>query len=158
MKRVATLTLIALALFFYQNASAQLTLVEWNFPNNPDNAIADAGIPLNAAKTIYTVGGTAAVAYGTNSGYTTQSAWTTGWDNGNAAKWWEIEFNTTGYYNLEVSSRQRSSNTGPKNFVLQYKIGAAGAWTAVAAPAITVADNFTVAVLSNILLPVACCL
>ena len=156
MKRVATLILIALSLFFYQNVTAQLTLVEWNFPNNPDNAIADAGIPLNAAKTIYTVGGTAAVTYNI-AGYTTRCAWATGWDNGNAAKWWEIEFNTTGYYNLELSSRQRSSPTGPKNFVLQYKIGVAGIWTAVpAAPAITVADNFTVAVLSNIPLPVAC--
>ena len=156
MKRVATLILIALSLFFYQNVTAQLTLVEWNFPNNPDNAIADAGIPLNAAKTIYTVGGTAAVTYNI-AGYTTRCAWATGWDNGNAAKWWEIEFNTTGYYNLELSSRQRSSPTGPKNFILQYKIGVAGIWTAVpAAPAITVADNFTVAVLSNIPLPVAC--
>lgn len=139
------------------NSHAQLNLAEWNFPNNPDNNIVDISIPANAAKTIYTVGGTAAVAYGLNTGATTWCAWTTNWDNGNGLKYWETEFITTGYFNIEVSSKQQSSATGPKNFALQYKIGAAGAWAAVpAAPAITVANNWTTGVLSNVLLPVAC--
>ncbi|MBS1764286.1 MAG: T9SS type A sorting domain-containing protein [Bacteroidetes bacterium] len=156
MKRIVVSVLFLVSLLLFQKVSAQLTLVEWNFPNNPDDAIADAGIPLNATKTIYTVGGTGAVVY-TVAGYTTQSASATGWDNGSGSKWWEIEFNTTGYYNLELSSRQRSHVKAPRDFVLEYKIGAAGTWTAVpAAPAITVADNFTVAVLTNIPLPAAC--
>jgi hypothetical protein len=136
---------------------SQLTLVEWNFPNNPDDAIADIAIPANAAQTIYTVGGTAAVGYGTNTGATTRSAWCTGWNSGLNLKWWELQANTTGYFNLEISSKQRSSSTGPRDFALQYKIGAGGAWTAVpAAPAIVVADNFNAGVLTNVVLPAAC--
>lgn len=135
---------------------AQLTLVEWNFPNNPDDAIADIAIPANAAQTIYTVGGTATVGYGTNTGATTRSAWCTAWHSGSGVKYWEMQVNTTGYFNLEFSSKQRSSSTGPRDFRVEYKIGAAGAWTAVTGATIVCADNFTTGVLNNIPLPIAC--
>jgi len=156
MKRVANLFISLAFLLYVKAASAQLTLAEWNFPNNPDNATVDISIPANSAKTIYTVGGTAAVVY-TTAGATTQSAWTTGWDNGSGTKYWETEINTTGYFNLELSSKQRSSPTGPKNFAIEYKIGIAGTWTPIpGAGAIVVADNFTSGVVTDIPLPVAC--
>lgn len=157
MRRAVNCILFLAFLLCTASSTAQLTLAEWNFPTNPDNAIVDISIPINNTKTLYTVGGTAAVAYGTNTGATTQSAWTTGWDNGSGTKWWEIEVNTTGYFNLELSSKQRSSATGPKNFAVDYKIGIAGTWTALAgAGAIIVADNFTSGVITDIPLPVAC--
>jgi hypothetical protein len=87
MKSTSFISLL-LFLFSTSNIRAQLTLAEWNFPTNPDNAIVDIAIPANASKTIYTTGGTAVVAYG-YAGATTQSAWTTGWDNGSGTKWWE---------------------------------------------------------------------
>src|SRR6185436_5770698 len=105
---------------------SQLTLEEWNFPSNPDNAIVDVSIPPNAAQTIITVGGTSAISYGVNTGATTWCAWCTNWTGGSGIKWWEIQVNTTGYFNLELSSKQTSSNTGPRDWKAQYKIGAAG--------------------------------
>jgi hypothetical protein len=157
MKKTAIYCCLLLIITALQPSHSQVTLAEWNFPNNPDDAIADVAVPINATKTLYTVGGTAAVGYGTNTGATTQCAWTTGWDGGSGTKWWEIEINTTGYYNLELSSKQRSSATGPKNFAVEYKIGIAGTWTAIAgAGAIVAADNFTSAVLTNIALPASC--
>jgi len=35
-------------------AFSQLTLAEWNFPNNPDDALVNIAIPANSAQTIYT--------------------------------------------------------------------------------------------------------
>ena len=53
------------------------------------------------------------------------------WDNGQDTKYWQVDVNTTGASNITVSSLQGSSSTGPKDFKLQYKVGAAGAWTDV---------------------------
>lgn len=140
---------------------SQLTLEEWNFPSNPDNAVVDISIPLNAGQTIYTVGGTSAVSFGVNTGATTWCAWCTSWNAGLNVKWWEIQINTTGYFNLELSSKQTSSNTGPRDWKAQYKIGAAGVWTDIpgaTAIAITSQNSWVTPteILSNIPLPVAC--
>ncbi len=139
---------------------AQLTLTEWNFPNNPDNAIVDISNPPNAAQTISTVGGTGAISYGVNTGATTWCAWCTNWNSGINAKWWEITLNTTGYFNLELSSKQTSSATGPRDFKAQYRIGA-GAWTdfpVIPTVTITTANNWTNAshLITSLALPVAC--
>ena len=57
---------------------------------------------------------------------------------------------------LVLSSKQNSSNTGPKDFKVQYKISEGGTWTDVTGAAITVADNFTTGVLNAISLPSSC--
>lgn len=115
-----------------------VALVFWNFPNNPDDAIADGGIPANLAKTITTVGGTGAVAFNVL-GISTYAATANGWDNGMDTKYWEVEFTTTGYNNIRVSSVQKSSATGPTHFKLQYQVGA-GPWTDLV-PLITVLND-----------------
>ncbi len=138
---------------------SQLTVVEWNFPGLGTSVANIAStMPNNVGKTLITLGGTGAVGYGTNVGAYTQSAWCNGWAAGSGLKWWEIEFSTLGLYNLDVSSKQRSSATGPRDFKVQYKIGL-GAWTdLVGATAITIADNFTAttAFVNQISLPAVC--
>jgi hypothetical protein len=59
------------------------------------------------------------------------------WDNGQDTKYWQVDVNTTGASNITVSSLQGSSNTGPKDFKLQYKVGAAGTWADVAGGTVT---------------------
>ncbi len=142
---------------FLQSAGrlfGQTTLVEWNFPNNPDDAIADWGIPLNTTKTIATVGANAA-SFGT-AGSTTNSATAGNWTTGLGTKYWMAEVTTTGYNTLTLSSKQRSTVTGPRDFILEYRIGAAGVWTTVAGGNILTADNYISGVLTNIALPAAC--
>ncbi|HKR07095.1 MAG TPA: peroxidase family protein [Bacteroidia bacterium] len=112
---------------------SQLTLTEWNFPNNPDDAIADVTTSSNASQTVHTTGGTSALTFSVN-GVTTRAAWCTGWNNGSGLKAWEIQLSTLGYSNLKLSSKQQGSNTGPRNFAIEYKIGAAGAWTPLGIP------------------------
>ena len=139
------------------SALAQQTVAEWNFPNNPDNATVDLALPMNAAKFITTQGGTAAVGY-TQAGNTTFSANCTGWDGGTGIKNWELTIETTGCFNLSVSSRQFSSATGPRDFKIQYRVGA-GIWTDLpGATAIVLAANWTTATafVTSVPLPVAC--
>ena len=133
---------------------AYQTVVAWNFPNNPDNATADAGIAANLSKTIGVGGGAVITGY-TAGGATTNSVNANTWNSGANIKYWEVEFSTTGNYDIRVSSKQRSSNTGPRDFKLQYKIGAGGTYTDVAGATVTTADNYTTGVLTNISLPSA---
>lgn len=142
----------ALGPAFYGNA--QTTIVNWNFPNNPDDATADGGITANASQTISTGGGVNAASFGV-SGATTNAATATGWTNGSGAKYWEISFATTGYSGITISAKQRSSSTGPQDFKLQYKVGAAGTYADVTNGSVTVATNWTSGVLSNLPLPTA---
>ena len=136
---------------------AYADVVSWNFPNNPGDAVADGGIAANATKTIVVGGGPTGLVYNsTAGGATTFSANATNWQSGNGAKYWEVEFNTVGQYGIRVSSKQRGSNTAPRDFKLQYKIGAGGTYADVAGGSITVANNYTAGVLANLALPVAC--
>jgi hypothetical protein len=143
-------------------------IVGWNFPSTSADFVADSGIAANAAKTISIVGAVLVPATtGTNP---TPYAFTTGtggagdwaisannWVDGIDTKYWLIEFSTSNCTSLTVSSKQKGSNTGPKNFKLQYRIGSAGTWTDVSGATIVVAnDAFNNGVLNNVSLPVAC--
>ena len=78
------------------------------------------------------------------------------WQSGSGTKYWQIEVNTTGFFNLKLSSAQKSSGTGPRDFKVQYKVGA-GAFTDLPGGSITTADdNFISGVLTNLSLPVSC--
>ncbi|MEP7170660.1 MAG: hypothetical protein ABI855_14915, partial [Bacteroidota bacterium] len=131
---------------------SQLTLAEWNFPNNPDDALVDIAVPANSAQTIYTTGGTSVIAFSV-AGVTTRAAWCTQWNGAAGTKTWEIQFSTTGYYNLEFSSKQQGSSTGPRDFAIEYKIGA-GAWTPLGISVTLTTGGWNGP--SNFALPVAC--
>ena len=128
---------------------APYTLVNWNFPNNPDDAIADDGIAANLTRTIGAVG-TGVINY-TYAGVSTQSAYATGWNAGMDTKYWQVDFSTQGFKNITLSSVQRSSTTGPRDFKVQYKIGTTGTWTDFANNQITVATDYTTGVFNQTL-------
>lgn len=131
------------------------SIVEWNFPNNPDDAVADAGIAANSAKAITAEGGVNAPTFNIT-GASTYSARATGWDSGMDVKYWQIQFDASGYQTITFSSKQRSSNTGPRDFKVQYKVGDGGTWTDIAGAGVTLADDFTSGVLTDIGLPSEC--
>ncbi|CAA9488512.1 MAG: GH43_5 / GH43_3 / GH43_6 / GH43_7 / GH43 / G H43_4 / GH43_8 / GH43_30 / GH5_35 / GH43_31 / CBM13, partial [uncultured Segetibacter sp.] len=97
--------------------AAYQTIAEWNFQSGTNTA--NNGITDNLNKTI-TATGTAAPVYAAQ-GNGGQTARATGWNSTVPEKFWEINFTTENYYNLKVSSKQRSSSTGPLHFKLQYK-------------------------------------
>lgn len=134
----------------HAKAAGPTKLVEWNFPNNPDDAIADGGTIDNLGKSISTGGGTSSIDF-VNAGSTTNSARATGWDNGLGSKYWIVNIVTTGYKNIKLSSKQKSSNTGPKDFKLQISTDGLG-WSDVSGGDVTVANNYTTGVLTNLVL------
>ncbi len=126
-------------------------LAGWSFPVNGTNVTADNANTNNTAKTLTTNGGSIADATGAS----TRAPSTSSWQSGSGSKNWQIEINTTGFFNLKLSSAQRSSGTGPRNFKVQYKIGS-GPFADVLGGAVLVANDFTSGVLTNLSLPAAC--
>lgn len=127
------------------------SLVEWRF--NANNTTATSGISANTSKTI-----TKSTDFGTTSyvaGVTSNAISSTGWDSGFGSKAWVVEFSTIGRNNIIVSSMQRSSATGPKDFKLQYRIGA-GSWIDVLGGVVMLADNFNAGRIIDLPLPAAC--
>jgi hypothetical protein len=111
---------------------SQTTVVEWHFPNNPDDAIADGGSPDNLGKIITTQGGTGTLVFNQD-GIATRCAAADNWDNGANVKFWQIEFSTSGYTRLTAESQMLSfspGDFGPKDWTVQYRIGESGHWTA----------------------------
>jgi M6 family metalloprotease-like protein/uncharacterized repeat protein (TIGR02543 family) len=130
-------------------SGAPVVLVEWNFDDQ--DPIADSGIAENLSRTVSanTLG---ELAY-YNDPWAGKSISYTAWDNGLDTKYWLIDFTTTNYESITISSVQRSSSTGPRDFKLQFRIDGID-WTDVPSANITVAVDYTTGVLSNLLLPV----
>jgi PKD repeat protein len=131
-------------------------LVTWTFPSTSADSVADGGLPVNQDRIITTTSdGTTNYPTGA-SGTPDRAIQTNDWSNGSGAKWWQIDLNTSNYFGLTLSSAQRSSNTGPRDFKVQYRIGPEGTWTDVPGSAVTVANNFTSGALNALPLPSAC--
>lgn len=133
----------------------QTVLVEWNFPDGPlpePDMLADGGIAANSNAQL-----TAGEYLGNTNfagGNSTEAPYIIGWDSGANSNFWLIEFSTAGYENISLSSVQRSTATGPRDFVLQYRIGAGG-WQNPSNNAYTVADNYTEGEFDHFMLPAA---
>lgn len=125
------------------------TIVGWDF--NTSSTTATTAIAANATKTITENAGTISYIAGVSG----NAISATDWNNGSGTKAWTIEFNTLGRNNITVSSVQRSSTDGPKDFKLQYRIGT-GVWNDVPGGNIMCADNFTAGLLINLPLPTIC--
>jgi len=79
-----------------------------------------------------------------------------GWDNGTNTKCWLVKISTVNLIDIKVSSKQKGSNKGPKEFKLQWSVDSTN-WYDVTGATITVAnDNFSSGVLNNIALPSQC--
>ncbi|NHM07171.1 hypothetical protein G4D82_08050 [Flavobacterium sp. CYK-4] len=132
------------------------TIADWNFPLTNDNATIDGGITANDGKTLTAVGGVGTLSFNSVQSSTTSAASGASWNSGNGTKYWQIDISTVGYSSIKLSSAQRSSNTGPKDFKVQYSINAGGSWADVSGAIVTVGNNWTSGVLSDIALPATC--
>jgi hypothetical protein len=149
---VAAATSYQLDVSAYANflAPTYSPIASWTFPTSGLTLTADVVNANNTGVLISTNGGTPADAAGASTRATTVNAWQTG----AGSKYWSVTVNTTGLYAIHVKSAQYSSNTGPKDFKLQYQVGAGG-WNDVTGGSITVGANFTSGV-ANVTLPAAC--
>jgi len=151
-------TLIVTVLVASTLTQAQVLLVKWTFPTGTSSdSIADGGLTVNLDKTIHTEGGTSAIDFSKN-GATTKAAQATGWDNGSMLKCWVVELNSQGYENLKLSSKMQSggNNPGPRDYMVQYRVGNTGNWTDVPGTNITVINDWTTGIIDSVALPSSC--
>ncbi len=85
----------------------------------------------------------------------TYAAHSDSWDEGADTKYWQITISTQGYRNLKLSSKQRSSPRGPRDFKVQYSTDGS-TWNDVLGATITVGNDFTMGVLDQVPLPSGC--
>lgn len=139
-----------------QLARAQDTIVKWTFPHNSlRDTVQNSLNALNLTQVIR-VEATSTITM--KNGATNYAAQATGWDNGMDSKNWNINFKTEGYDHVTISSKQQAGGTngGPKDFKLQFKIGNTGTWANVPGGNITLANDWTTGVISNLDLPAEC--
>jgi len=142
----------------FKLTQAQVEIAKWSFATGQlTDTVQNSTNVLNTGRTIRTEGSSAITL--TNGQVTGDYAATaTNWDNGIDSKNWNIKFKTTGYTNVKISSKQRSGGTngGPRDFKLQYKIGSSGAWIDIPGGVVTLANNWTSGVITNLSLPNDC--
>jgi len=150
------LLLLMMLLPVLQLALAQDTIVKWTFPNNKlSDTVQNGTNPLNLTSTLRIEG---AGPISMKNGASDYAAQATNWDNGMNSKYWYISFLTTGYGQVQISSKQSAGGTngGPVDFKMQYKIGSEGTWTDLTTDTIKLANNWTSGIISNLDLPVDC--
>ncbi|MBP0723672.1 CehA/McbA family metallohydrolase [Bacillus sp. RG28] len=101
--------------------STPVTLAKWDFTNGQVE-VPSSGIDENITRTIKSFG-TTSPSYSTGPG-TPKVPVASNWKydtNGNSS-YWRVSISTKNYSNITVSSKQRSSGTGPKDFKLQYSL------------------------------------
>lgn len=133
----------------------QTTLLEWNFPNNPDDEIADGGIAVNLTKSVnYIVGGGESVNY-SNVGVSSSCMTVNKWRDGVNTFCYEFSnIVTTGYSAITFSGSMYGGNdNSPRDFQIQYRINN-GAWTNVGS-AISISAGSWLSVATNLSLPFA---
>lgn len=129
-----------------------VTIVEWYFEDS--NVTADGGIADNLGSEIST-NATDGISYTGGSLPNELAATGIGWHSGMSTKYWMIDFSTLGYRSISLSSKQKSSNTGPRDFKVQYKLET-GDWMDVSGANVTAANDFFInGILSDISLPAA---
>ena len=131
------------------------TVVAWDFKNKSQTTT--TGIAANLTKQIAREASFAGVYDFNTTGAINASDFclsSPNWDNGANLAYWLINFTTTGYNNLKFSSLQRAGSTGPRDFMVQYRIGNAGTWTDLSV--VTVATDWTTGTVSNVVLPNVC--
>lgn len=155
MKKIFTLlSIIAFVGIIHINSNAQDTIVQWTFPTEAGEA--DGGtIGSNLTRVIKTSGGTSEIEF--KNGITTKAAQATAWDNGTGEKKWKVEFETTGYTNIKLSSIITSggTNPGPRDFKVQYRLNG-GNWTDVENSEFQTANDWTTGALVELPIPTVC--
>jgi hypothetical protein len=149
-------TILMLMLFWGIAVFSQEIIVEWNFPNDSADSIADGGIDMNLDKGIYTMGGTSNLSY--KNGFETKAAQVSKWDNGSELKCWVVEFTSENFGSLMLSSKLSSggNNPGPRDFRVDYKVGEDGVWAEVPNSIHKTANDWETGVLENLPLPDEC--
>lgn len=90
-----------------------------------------------------------------SSGPGTYAAHSDNWEDGADTKYWQVTISTKGYKSIKLSSKQRSSPRGPRDFKVQYSTDGT-TWNDIPGAGLTVCEDFTMGVLDQVPLPSEC--
>ncbi|MFN1835192.1 T9SS type A sorting domain-containing protein [Balneola sp. MJW-20] len=126
-------------------------LAEWDFNN--EELHTSTAIPDNQGQELELFGASLS---GFSAGVTGFSANSNGWnDFAENTKYWLIKVSTLNFESIQISSAQMGSNTGPRDFQLQFSTDSLS-WTDVNGGSITVRnDNFSSGLINELNLPAA---
>ncbi len=123
----------------WQVNAADTILVGWDF--NDENQIANAGVSSNTSQVISREGSySGSYSYTAGASSTDKALSSNGWNAGAGTKYLEISFSTSGYFDLTLESKLRSSGTGPRDFKLQYSTDGAE-WNDISGGAVVSGNN-----------------
>ena len=127
-----------------ESPSYRYTLAEWNFDD-------ESLLPSRAAPANWdaAMGVTGATFEGFSTGTSGQAANSNGWDEGAGTKYWSVTISTAGFAELQVSSGQYGSGTGPRDFRLETSTDGV-TWEPVSGDTIRVATNWSSGVIENL--------
>ncbi|WP_342433350.1 metallophosphoesterase [Neobacillus sp. FSL H8-0543] len=134
---------------FAQEETNNLVLAQWSFDNDTTKQ-PDQAIDANKSATIET--NATAIEVSTPTGYETPTFGAKGFSDSTVGqKGFITTISTQGYENIKLSSKQRSSNTGPRYFTLQVSLDGVE-WQNVGQQ-YEVANNWTTGLLNEVSLP-----
>ncbi|MCL9769724.1 hypothetical protein NAT47_04775 [Flavobacterium sp. HXWNR69] len=125
-------------------------IIGWSFPTTGTDG-PDITSTNNTANTLTTNAGTISTA----PGLTSSAASVDQWSGGSGSDYWQIQVNTLGHYNITLNAVQYSQANGPRDFIVQYRIGTGGTWTNIPGGTIVVGSNYSRGV-TNLNLPSIC--
>jgi len=139
----------------FTNYAAQSNFVTFDFENGEQRFSNPSLSNSNNAGALIETDGL--LSYGNEPGNGGEVKKVTGWDVGVDTKYYYVQFNSQGMESMKLSSKQRSTPDGPKNFKIQYSIilGSSANWIDITGGTITCADNFTTGAISDLALPAA---
>lgn len=126
-----------------------IDIVKWTFEDQSASPASNTAANVNRAITRETTvtpsfpqgtGGSGTFAYNTNN-----------WHDGAGFKYYQIDFETLGFRNIKLSSKQMGSNTGPRDFKLQYSLDGTN-WVDFG-QGITVGSNWNAGTVDSVSLP-----
>ncbi|WP_052144806.1 immunoglobulin-like domain-containing protein [Halalkalibacter okhensis] len=126
---------------------AIVEVISWNF--DTESLAATGGISENIGSEITTVA-SAVTGYVAGYGSGSRAVNANGWNTDES--YWLIELTTLGYKDLTLSSRQFGSNTGPRDFEIQYSLDGES-WTSMSNSTVIVGNNWTSGVTDQLELP-----
>lgn len=109
--------------------AAVTTVVGWSFPVSQTDGVSDYGIAANIGSKYLTGVGVEHVQYNAEGKLnlsTDKAARADHWQTGD---YWRVNFTTTGYETMTITSYQRSSKTGPRDYKLQYSTNDGASWS-----------------------------
>jgi hypothetical protein len=144
-----------LALWHFENSAKRGLIIDnASFSTSPYTA--DDGTLANKDIAFLSKTGTNFTAWVTGTGGTGFFAPNANtWNGGTNSRYWQITISTIGYNNILLSSRQMSSNTGPRDFQIEYSTDGV-VWTPVGPAVVSLNDVFVSGTVSDLVLPPAC--